>query len=457
MSNKKALSILIGVSLLLTIFQSCGREWLEVKPDKSLIVPNSVEDYQMLIDNSALFNNSQPIGMGEIGAGDFYLVFEVWESLFARQEKSAYIWAPTENFYGTEQSSDWGSGYKRILNANAILDGINKVRPKANEQHSWNNVKGSALFFRAFDYFNLAQEYCIGYDLSTASTDLGLPLRIEYDINVKVKRSSLQQTYARIIADLLTAADLLGTSPAYKTRPSKQAVYALLARVYLVMEKYQEAGYYVDLALQIQSELLDYKTLNSRSSYPFERFNAEVIFQSSFSYGIFNASRLIVEPELYDSYSNNDCRKDLYFTQNAYGMTFKGSYNGDKNLFGGLATDELYLIRAEVRVRNNQLELALADLNHLRKKRWKSNYQDLTVSNSLNILKLILQERQKELAFRGIRWTDLRRLNKDSRFAVTLTRTIGNITYNLLPNDKRYVIPIDAEEIRLSGIQQNER
>lgn len=457
MCVKKGFSILINAVLLLTILQSCGKEWLEVKPDKSLIVPKSVEDYQMLIDNSNLFNNNQPIGMGEIGAGDFYLVFEVWESLFSKQEKSAYVWAPTEGFYGTEQSTDWVSGYKRILNANAILDGINKVRSTSNGQHSWNNVKGSALFFRAFDYFNLAQEYCIAYDVSTASTDLGLPLRIEYDINVKVKRSNLQQTYDRIIADLLTAIDLLGTSPTYKTRPSKQAVYALLARVYLAMEKYQEAGYYANLALQIQSDLLDYKTLNSRASYPFERFNTEVIFQSSFFYGTFNASRLIVNSDLYDSYSNNDCRKDLYFIENTYGMTFRGSYSGDRNLFGGLTTGELYLIRAEVRARNNQVEFALADLNLLRGKRWKNNYQDLTGNNPVNTLKLVLLERQKELAFRGIRWTDLRRLNKDNRFAVTLTRRMSGTTYNLFPNDKKYVIPIDEEEIRLNGIEQNER
>jgi hypothetical protein len=457
MSNKKALNNLIGALLFLAIFQSCGKEWLEVKPDKSLIVPKSVEDYQKLIDNSSLFNNGQSIGMGEIGAGDFYLVFAGWESLFNKQEKSAYIWAPTENFYGTEQSVDWVNGYRRILNANVILEGINKVRSTSSEQQSWNNVKGSALFFRAFDYFNLAQEYCIGYDLNTASTNLGLPLRTEYDVNVKVQRSNLQQTYDRIIGDLLLAVDLLGTSPAYKTRPSKQAVYALLARVYLVMEKYQEAGYYSDLALQVQSDLLDYKTLNDKSPYPLERFNVEVIFQSTFFYGTFSTSRLIVKSELYDSYSNNDCRKYLYFMANTYGMTFRGSYSGDRNLFGGLTTGELYLIRAEARVRNNQIELALADLNLLRKKRWKSNYQDLTGNNALNVLKLILQERQRELAFRGIRWTDLRRLNKDDQFAVTLTRTMDGTTYKLLPNDKKYVIPIDEEELRLGGIEQNER
>lgn len=457
MRKNKSASIISTLILLMTLFQSCGKEWLEAKPDKSLIVPNSIEDYQLLIDNSSLFNVNQSVGMGEIGAGDFYVPFAGWESLFNTQEKSAYIWASTESFYGGEQGLDWVNGYRRILNANIIIEGIGKVRSISNEQHIWNNVKGGALFFRAFDFFNLAQEYCIGYDIRTADTDLGLPLRLEYDVNIKVKRSSIKQTYDRIVADLLIAADLLETRPAFKTRPSKEAAYALLARVYLTMEKYQEAGYYADLALQIQSELLDYKTLDKNSSFPFERFNTEVIFHSVFTYGIFNTSRLIVQSELYESYSKDDYRKELFFVENIRGMTFKGNYSGDKNLFGGLATDELFLIRAEASVRNNKLELALADLNHLRRNRWKINYRDLGGDNPERILRLILEERKRELLFRGIRWTDLRRLNKDERFAVTLTRALNEATYKLLPNDKRYVFPIDEEEIRLSGIEQNNR
>lgn len=78
-------------------------------------------------------------------------------------------------------------------------------------------------------------------------------------------------------------------------------------------------------------------------------------------------------------------------------------------------------------------------------------------NDATEVLRLVLNERRKELAFRGIRWSDLRRLNKDERFAVTLSRTLNGQTYQLSPNDKRYVIPIDEQEIRLSGIEQNER
>nr|WP_121271035.1 RagB/SusD family nutrient uptake outer membrane protein [Pedobacter schmidteae] len=373
------------------------------------------------------------------------------------QEKSAYIWASTENFYIGEQSIDWGNGYQRILNANIVLEGIEKVQPVNAEQQDWNNIKGSALFYRAFDFFNLAQEYCRDYKSNTANTDLGLPLRLEYDVNIKVKRSNLQQTYERITTDLLTAADLLSTKPQYKTRPSKEAAYALLARVYLVMENYEQAGIYANKALQIQQDLLDYSKLSTTASFPLTRFNTEVIYHSVFNYAILLPTRLIVEPTLYNTYDLNDCRRNLFFTNGTNGITYKGSYNGDRNMFGGLATDEMYLIRAEAKARNGELPAALIDLNHLLRSRWKGNYQDLQSTDANVVLGYILRERRKELLFRGIRWADLRRLNKDSRFATVLSRNLNGTTYTLQPNDKKYVFPIDEDEIRLSGIQQNER
>lgn len=449
---------IVSLLLLLLFIQSCGKQWLEAKPDKSLIVPKTIQDFQALLDNSSLvFNITQPCGLSEISAGDFYISYASWQLLFTKAEKSAYIWEQTASFYKGESSFDWTEAYKRILNANVILEGIQKITPNSAEQQDWNRVKGSALFFRAFDFFNLAQEYCVAYTPSQTSESLGLPLRLEYDVNVKSKRSNLQQTYEQILSDLNEAGNLLNSKPKFKTQPSKEAVYALLARVYLTMENYNEAGFYAEAALKIQSELLNYAKLNAASAFPIAKFNPEVIFQSVFTYGIFNQSRLIVEPDLYNGYSTEDCRKTVFFATNVNGITYKGSYNGDRNLFGGLSTNELYLIRAECNARSGKTKQALADLNLLLQNRWKSNYQDLAIADQEVLLAYILKERRKELVFRGIRWQDLRRLNKDNRFAVTLTRTLNGITYTLKPGDKRYVLPIDEEEIRLSGIEQNDR
>jgi len=456
---KKKISIVYlwyGLFSLL-LFQSCGKEWLDAKPDKSLLIPKSIEEYQALLDNFTVFNSTQVSSLAEIGSGDFFLSTASFQSLFSVQEKSAYIWAPTATFYVGELSGDWAAGYKRILNANLILYGVAQIKPSAAQEQSWKEVKGSALFFRAFNFFNLAQEYCVAYVPASASTDLGLCLRLDYDVNIASKRSNLQETYDRILSDLEEAGQLMNANAQFKSRPSKEAVYALMARVYLAMENYERAGYYADLALQIQAGLIDYSKLTAGGSYPISKVNAEVIFQGVFSYGIFTASKLTVVPELFNAYDPKDLRRPIFFTSNANGMTFKGNYSGDKNQFCGLATDEMYLIRAESAARSGHVSAALADLNYLLKNRWMGNYVPINISDPVLVLEYILKERRKELLFRGLRWQDLRRLNRDSRFAKTLSRVLDGNTYVLYPNDSRYVFPLDEEELRMTGIQQNIR
>ncbi|MEJ7778953.1 MAG: RagB/SusD family nutrient uptake outer membrane protein, partial [Daejeonella sp.] len=78
-------------------------------------------------------------------------------------------------------------------------------------------------------------------------------------------------------------------------------------------------------------------------------------------------------------------------------------------------------------------------------------------ASSDDALKMVLQERRKELLMRNRRFNDLRRLNKDSRFAITLKRILGANTHELPPNDKRYVFPIPETVIAATGMAQNER
>lgn len=456
---KYQINTLVAITLLINIviFNSCKKDWLDIKPEKSLVVPTTIKDFQALLDNTTLIFNSQAGGAGEMSAGDFFLLNASYSSLFSSEEKSAFIWSNTENFYNGEPSADWAGAYKRILNANIILEGLDKISPSQTELLSWNNAKGSALFFRAFDYYSLSQQYCKPYLEATASSDLGIPIRTEPNVNIPVGRGNLQQTYAQIIDDLRKSISLLPIEPSIKTRPSKHAAYSMLSRIYLSMESYDQAFLYADSALQVRNTLMNFSALNAAATYPIARFNTEVIFQSTFSYGIFAASRLLVDPLLFSSYAPNDLRRTVYFTNASGGMTYKGSYNGDKNLFGGLTIDELYLTRAECYARKGNKDDALKDLNFLLRTRWSGTFQDITATTPDDALGKILTERRKELIFRGVRWSDLRRLNRDSRFRSTLTRTVNGQTYTLAPEDSRYVLPIDETEIRLSGIQQNIR
>lgn len=78
-----------------------------------------------------------------------------------------------------------------------------------------------------------------------------------------------------------------------------------------------------------------------------------------------------------------------------------------------------------------------------------------TASTASDALNTILLERRKELLMRGIRWSDLRRLNKEPQFAKTLIRIEDGQTYSLQPGGLRYIFPIPLLVIQMTGIPQN--
>jgi hypothetical protein len=166
----------------------------------------------------------------------------------------------------------------------------------------------------------------------------------------------------------------------------------------------------------------------------------------------------IIDSNLLASYAPNDLRPSVYYFQQASNLfTLRGSYSGTLFPFSGLATDELYLIRAECSARNGDTASALSDLNSLLTHRWVTGtFTPYPIQSAAEALDTILVERRKELAFRGIRWSDLRRLNKEG-WNITLSRNINNQTYSLSPNSNLYTLPIPPDVIEFSGIQNNPR
>ncbi|QTE61030.1 RagB/SusD family nutrient uptake outer membrane protein [Mucilaginibacter rubeus] len=405
------------ISLLSILNCGCKKDWLDAKPSKSLVVPTTVADYQALLDNSTSSMNINQPSLGVISEGDFYVNDTRFPGL-SQTERSVYLWAPTtDNFYSAATVDDWTLSYARILNENVVLDGLSKIKAGNQSNPAYKNVEGSALFYRSFDYYNLAQLFCNSYSSNTAKTDLGLPLRTSANINITVNRSSVEQTYEQIKSDVLQAVQLLPIKPLTPMRPSKPAAYGLLSRIYLSQQIYDKALLYADSCLQLQNSLMDYNQLNSADPRPIQMFNPEIIFNSTLiTYLSFLTTRLIIDPNLYQSYNGNDLRPANFFTTVGGNLTYKGSYSGSSTLFGGIATDEMYLNRAECFARTGKITEAMADLNKLLKLRWKTGtYQNASVTTADEALILILSERRKELCFRGLRWTDLRRLNVDSR------------------------------------------
>lgn len=444
--------------LFTLLFSSCSEDWLDIKSRQSLVVPTSADDFQAILNNTSVMNVNYPI-IGEISADNYYLTQAQWNNTPAPYN-SAHIW---ENnlFKDIATSTDWNNAYKRIFYANTVLDGIEKHRTGF-EPSVINKVKGQALFFRGQDFYNIASIFTTTYEV--ASDELGIPLRLNSDINEISVRSSLEATYRRIIADLKQAANLLQPRSEHQTQPSKASAFGLLARVFLDMQDYKAAYNYADSCLQIQNVLIDYNDLDSSANFPIPFLNEEVIFHSTRLGSVLGSNAMFVDSSLYLQYDKNDLRRSHFFRNKGLGgINFIGSYTGvsttlGSTIFGGIATDEIYLIRAECNIRLGKARAAIDDLNRLLKKRWKAGtYTDKVEIDFLDILSVILEERRKELLFRGLRWTDLKRLNRDPRRAITIFRTLNNQFYQLRPNDLKYAIPIPPDVVYNTSMPQNKR
>lgn len=450
------MKILFTFTLLLIaiVFCSCNK-FLDEKPDATLNTPSSLKDLQGLLDNYNSLN-AQFIGSSEILADNYYLTTEHWLALSREDQRNYYIWHADEN-----NNYDWNLAYRNIYTCNLVLEGLNSLTLKNEDQSSAQNIRGAALFFRASYFYSVAQLFAKEYSLQTATTDLGIPLRLSTDLKEKSVRATISQTYEKIIDDLKLSVRYLPLNSGVKSRPSVAAAYGSLARVYLSMQDYSNASKYADSCLQLANTLIDYNHLDSNASTPFKIFNDEVIFQAT-SYPVQPLQPYMskIDSSLYKSFDDNDLRKVIYFKPNGNGtFSFKGNYDGNAyngQTFTGIATDEQYLIKAECAVRLGEKEVGLSYINGLLIKRWKTNtFIPFSATDIDSVLLHILAERRKELIFRSVRFSDLRRINNEGKFAATLHRKVNEVDYYLKPGAQEYVARIPKLVIEMSGIEQN--
>jgi hypothetical protein len=453
-SNPKfTTGLLLALTILLLVFTltSCEK-YLDAKSDQTISTPSTITDLEGILDNYTIINARYP-SAAEVASDSFYLVDADWASLAERQ-RYFYMWQKFDDI-----GSDYSSSYGAIASANIILETLPKVAGSDAARN--NNIEGSAKFVRASYHFIVSQMFAKAYDATTAITDLGIALRLTSDPEQVSVRSTISETYKAIISDLQSAIALLPIVPKFKYKPGKPAAYGMLSRVYLSMRDYTRAGLYADSCLQLYSKLLDYNTISITSTTPFAQFNDEVIYdtRSSGQPAALANTKARIDTTLYLSYAANDLRKVIFFKSNTNGSkAFKGNYTGLTNatLFTGIATDELFLTKAECAVRNSNIPLALQTFNQLMVTRWKTGtYIPITMTDPAQLLSLILQERNKELLFRDLRWTDLRRLNKEPAFAKSIYRKLNGTLYELKPNDLRYVFEIDANVVNIGGQIQN--
>lgn len=465
---------IIALISFINIIGGC-KKYLDAKTDSKLVIISKLGDLQSLLDFYNQINYFDP-GVTEASSDNYYLTDADWGSR-EQNERDMYIWEKgTYPSYGIS-GNDWSRVYNNVYKANVVLDNIQNIERTETNAQDWDNVKGQAVFLRARSFLNAAYIWALAYDANTANTDLGIPLRLNSDFNEISHRATVQQTYDQIIKDLKESVVLLPSSPIHVLRSSKAASFALLARTYLSMREYDSCLLYSDLCLQIKNTLMDYQStpafVNSSPSFMTtssftKEFNPEIIMENRMTGpSIIAQTRARIDSSLLISYDANDLRKVIFFKPNVTPTntkdtfyTFRGSYAAAATWFDGIATDEVYLMRAECYARKGNVDLSMKDLNDLLRTRWKKSpssppYANHNAIDGLDALRKVLIERRKELVMRGLRWMDIKRLNKEGA-NIILKRILNGQTYTLQPHELRYALPI-PEDIVSSSIPQNPR
>lgn len=445
------------VFMLLVLLCSSCNSLLDEKTDIKMVIPKTLDDAELLLNDYSTMNTGFP-AIGEIAADQYYISEDIFDGALNTDQQNFYTWADRPY----NDANVWQRPYKTVYMANQVLDILNKF-PAGGDLDSRNRLTGAAHFYRAFAFQQLVEVFCPAYDRSMATTELGIPIRMEPAMDQVSSRGTLKQSMDQVIKDYEVATGLLPIEDKIIGRPNRAAAYASLARVYLIMSDFDKAFAYADSCLLLRSDLLDYNELDSEEDLPIPKYNAEILFIAmSAAAGPMNYNNNTVEQNLYNSYEATDLRKKIFFQErddiaNAY--RFRGNYDQNKAvLFIGLTTSELYLVKAEAAVRLGKIEVGRMALNTLLRSRYRTgSYTEITESDGEKLLSLIISEREKELVFRGRRWSDLKRLNQESKFKKTLSRTVKGQIFKLEPSSLQYAFRLPEPVVTFGNISQNNR
>lgn len=441
--------IIYTTLFFLIVCISCSH-YLDPKNSNAYQVPSSIRDLQEILDDFGYMNELRTPSYAEAAADDYFLLDNNYRALLP-ELKLLYQWKAFDYIY----PNDWSAAYLPIYNANFCLEELDKIERTAVNDSDWKNVYGSAHFYRAYYYLQLLWTYAPAFDPGGKNDGKGIILRLKSDFNVKSQFSTVSECYQQVLNDARIAVENLDDLPLVKSRPSKAGGYALLARAYLSMGLYEQAGKAADESFKLFNILMDYNRpedgIKINASVPFSKFTRETIFYSEMGrkFPTYSPTRAFIDSNLMDSYDGADLRRLAFFTASGTYFRFKGTYSHSVQwMFSGLTSAEMLLIRAEYNARKGNLDACMQDINLLLKYRWDSTklFVPRSVQNKTEALKMVLLERRKELLMRGIRLSDIKRLNLEGA-DIKIVRMIEGESVELSPNSTGLILntPTDLD------------
>lgn len=438
MKQHTLFNLVTKLSLIFLLFTGC-RKFLDVRPSTSTVNPSTIGDFEEMLNNDS--NAVCNFTLADMMTDDVQITDAMLGADPSSYYAHTYLWAANVWNPG-EPDLMYNSAYARILQMNIILE---KIGAAGGEARRRNIVRAQAQINRAWYYLQLASLYGPDYRAATMATDLAVPLVLTPDPSGLPSRATVQQVYDQVLSDLKTAVTTPDLPDKGQTvvHPGKAAGYALLAKVYLYMGNYIQSESYADSALQLNHMISDYNSgnvhpanladLSKNPEVLLARLGPDYSFFSKYRTGFF------ISASLKSLLGSNDNR----FTGN---FSANGSFNPNITFNGqvfnySVTVPEVLLIKAECLARKNDAAGALDLVNQLRQKRL-INYVPLDPGT--DALVAVLQERRRELFYHGgARLFDLKRLNRESRFAQTLQRVGDDGTTamaTLPPNSPRYLM-----------------
>lgn len=364
--------------------------------------------------------------------------------------------------YNELPEGNWTSMYHRIAVLNTILYQLDEMEGDIDKEDLLlaQQVKGEAFYLRAAYYFWMVNLYARPYCKTTADEDLGIPLKISSVVEDKFfTRNTLGEVYEQIVKDLKGAIEnLKGIETTTIYRANLTAAYALLSRVYLYMEEYENCILMADSALlQPGYHLEDLNDYEEGSSF-LSATSSEVFFsQGSYIMGLIQpnnemsarreeAASCTASAELLALYdAQYDLRLKAFFGTYYYdvdgkrAMKLRDQNDGIVSDIWGIRLAEVYLNKAEAEAQLGNGN-AVNTIKELLDKRMASGYQVTIPSGGADLVNFVRNERRKELCFEAHRWFDLRRYAVNER--VPLEKEIKHSAYDFTSID-----PVTGEGI----------
>ncbi|MEO3408107.1 RagB/SusD family nutrient uptake outer membrane protein [Mucilaginibacter sp. CAU 1740] len=426
-------SIHIGAAVLMLVLASSCKKAIEVGP--SLTNANSgnafssntaaqsvVAGIYSIMSQGSFFQGVNSVSLNMGLAADELTNISTSNSSFGPFYTNTYSSVTPPAF--------WSEFYRLLYFCNTAIEGIsNSPAVTGNVK---NQLLGEVKFLRGFIFFYAQNLY--GTPPLTISTD--------YTINNVIGNSTTDALNKQILDDLKAAqaalpdnyVDANGAKVTDRVRPNKLTATAMLAREYLYLRDWKNAEDQAGTVITSSN----YNLVNDLNQV-FLKGSKETIWALQptsltylntidGAYLIVNASYTLftqfpISTQLKNAFEPNDARfanwVGTFTTATATPTTF---YYANKYKVSSLSSSvavteypivmrlsEQYLIRAETRAQQSNINGAATDLNAIRT---RAGLGATTASSQADMITAILHERQVELFTEwGHRWFDLKRNN----------------------------------------------